>query len=171
MVSTDFTNYSHLNLRMDSFTRIKLNKQNDYISSCSDGFCCRLNYSVQSKQTLEEESYWFVITNRTLNTTHYPICEEICGLVRCDSHCKAFPLKTDKTIFKSIEITANFSTKYSYPSITTNDLQLVSKNKWNYYNNGSVGSQVRLDINGFDQPIMTAVLYGRCFSRDPPYPQ
>jgi len=172
------TEYQHMDMDLSGFVLFKLSNQNDSFNVCDNGFCCQLNYSVESKQTLEHESYWFLIANRTgsaLAQKHYPICEEICGIARCDSDshssCHTFPIQTHKTIFKSIQISAKFSTKYSYPSVTTNNLQLVPTNKWSYKNDGNVGSQVRLDFNGFEEPIMAAGLYGRCFDRDPPYKQ
>jgi hypothetical protein len=172
------TEYKAMDMSLEGFVLMKLSNQNDSFKVCDNGFCCQLNYSVESKQTLEHESYWFMIANRTgygLNQKHYPICEEVCGIARCDSGshsaCYTFPIKANKTIFKSINISANFSTKYSYPSVTTNDLQLVPIDKWNYRNDRHIGSRIRLDFNGYNQPIIAAGLYGRCYDRDPTYKQ
>jgi len=148
-----------------------VDKQNSSVV-CDNGFCCQLNYSVVSELSLRDESYWLFVVNSSAHpyTQNYPMCEETCGVFKCnDDTCQSFPTKS-KTVFKSLRLSAKFTTNYTYPSLTSNDLTLVPKQYWIYENNGQIGSEVKLNLENFDKPLLAMALYGRCFDKDPPPP-
>ncbi|CAG2162556.1 unnamed protein product [Oppiella nova] len=140
-----------------------VDKQNSSVV-CDNGFCCQLNYSVVSELSLRDESYWLFVVNSSAHpyTQNYPMCEETCGVFRCDDDsCQSFPTKS-KTVFESLRLSAKFTTNYTYPSLTSNDLTLVPKQYWIYENNGQIGSEVKLNLENFDKPLLAMALYGRC---------
>ncbi|CAG2101831.1 unnamed protein product [Medioppia subpectinata] len=138
---------------------------------CDSGFCCHLNYSIKSADGLKDESFWLFAGNSSRHPYPevYPMCEEICGVFRCDGECESYPTRvTQQTVFTSIRLSATFSTNYTYPSLTTNDLALVPKQYWVYENRQQInGSEVSLDLHNYDKPLLAMHLYGRCFDRDP----
>ncbi|CAG2110995.1 unnamed protein product [Medioppia subpectinata] len=141
---------------------------------CDSGFCCHLNYSLKSVDDLKGQSFWWFVGNTTIGrpiVLVYPVCTEICGVFRCvDDRCESFPTHTsDQTVFKWLRLSATFNTNTTYPSLTTNDLALVPKQYWVYENRQQInGSEVSLDLNNYDKPLLAMGLYGRCFNRDLP---
>ena len=161
-------------LDLKSSALFKLEAQQNSVDICNNGFCCRLEYTVESQNLLKEESFWFIAYNKSgeaLAQTDYPICEEVCGIFRCeDDSCKSFPIES-KTIFKELRISAKFSTNYTYPGAITNQLALIPNNKLFYQNDRQIGSEVKFSLANFNEPILSMSLYGRCYQRDPPYKQ
>lgn len=151
---------------------VTLDMPQDSVNLCNNGFCCRLVYSIDSESSIK--NYRFIVANRTghgLEQVRYPLSEEICGLFRCDDHkCDTFSVRTQQ-VFKKLELSAKFSTKYSYPSVTSDNLELVPKQKWTYTQTTEGGEEVKMSLNDFEGPILTFQLYGRCYDRDPPYKQ
>ena len=151
---------------------VKLEEKKDSVNLCNNGFCCRLEYSIDSQSSID--SYRLIVANRTghgLEQIRYPLSEEVCGLFRCEDHdCDTFSVTT-KQVFKRLELSAKFSTKYTYPSATTDGLALLSKNKWTYTEAKDVGSVVKMSLNECNEPILSFNLYGRCYDRDSPYKQ
>ena len=153
----------------------KLTQSEDSINLCDNSLCCHLSYTLKSENFFKDESFWFIVTNRSAESrtgSRYPICEEICGIFRCDDdECQTISKETKKTVFNTLEIRANMSTTYVYPSATTNSLKLLPKNNWIYENDEQLGSEVKLRLNDFNEPLLSINLYGRCYDRDPPYKQ
>ncbi|XP_054156863.1 pantetheinase-like [Oppia nitens] len=145
---------------------VQLRAQNDTLNVCNKGLCCQLSYSLVNP-SLNDESYWFIVTNRSADETLLGMCDEICGLISCtDNTCTTFATKSVKTIFKSIKLSAQFTTNYTYPSVMTNELSLVPKQYWSYKSERKIGAEVSLTVTDFPHPIITVSLYGRCFDRD-----
>ncbi|CAG2101832.1 unnamed protein product, partial [Medioppia subpectinata] len=134
------TDAKYKTLRKSDLKHLTLNKLTANESSsvvCDSGFCCHLNYSLKSSDGLKGQSFWFFVGNSSGHPYNdvnyepqYPMCEEICGVFRCDDdRCESFPTSTS-TVFKWLRLSATFSTNYTYPSLTTNDLALVPKQYW-----------------------------------------
>ncbi|XP_054159897.1 pantetheinase-like [Oppia nitens] len=162
-----------LNLKNSALLRLK--DEHNSVEVCNNGFCCQLDYEVINRKSLETEYYWLLVANRSghgLQQIQYPLSEEFCGVFRCnDQNCNTYSIKSGQTVFKSLKISAKFTTNYTYPSVTTEGYKPVAIDKWIYNNNGHIGSDVTLSLNNFDNSILSLGLYGRCYDRDPPYKQ
>jgi pantetheine hydrolase len=167
--------YGYSSMSMKDVSQVLLKKPMDLIEKCENGFCCSLNYTLSKSAFDENDDYYLIISNRTRGG-HYPWCEEFCALVKCNSNanfeCHSFPYTSAKTSFTNIRLTGNFSTEYVYPSVVTNDVQLVDRNQWQFtLSNIQNISHSQLSSESFNKPLITFGLYGRCYDRDPPYVQ
>lgn len=146
---------------LTNYTLIKLEKSSERITACNNGLCCHLYYKLRN---FHGEDYYFVVRNATFKLEAYPISVEICMVTRCDpfegKRCSVFPTKAI-TVFGELSMKANFTTKYVYPNILTSGVQLLNVDKW-VFNNFSLSLK-----EAMNEPMLTAVLFGRCYNRDP----
>lgn len=163
--------YRCLQENLANYTLVKLTKLSDTLEACSNGMCCSLTYSASSMN----EGYFFGVYNGTYNMyNRYFWCQENCIIVRCDAfegkECVTFPMKSD-TIFSKIELKANFTTEYVYPSLLKSSIRLAPKEEWShavYRDDNSINGQLIFQSLSAD-PFLVAGLNGRCYERDPPY--
>lgn len=156
----------------ENYTFAKLTEKSDVLQLCQNGMCCSLNYN-----TLEgvQDEFYLGVHNQTysLNERYFWYLES-CGVYRCEhvgnKTCATFPLESD-TIFSHLELSANFSSKFVYPSVLQNQMRLAPFRQWNYSlqeaGNGAITSQ--LNYGNHNSPIVVAALVGRWYDRDPPF--
>lgn len=166
-----FKDYRCLQESMVNYTLIRLTKLSDEVEACSNGMCCSLSYSASSMN----ESYFLGVYNGTYNMfNRYFWCVENCMVVRCDAfngdECATFPMKSN-TVFHTLEIKANFTTEYVYPSVVKSSIRLAPMHEWNHrlaQEDGNVNGYLKFESSS-EAPLLIAGLNGRCYERDPPY--
>ncbi|XP_054158155.1 pantetheinase-like [Oppia nitens] len=165
-VSGDYNTVFHMSTKDVSLAQLKA--QNDSLNVCNNGLCCQLSYSMVSS-SFGNESYWLIVANVSANKqSDYNQSNEMCGIAKCnDNTCNTYSTKAE-TIFKSIKLSAQFTTNYTYPSVTANELSLVPKQYWSYKSERKIGTEVSLSVTDFPHPIISVGLFGRCFDRDIP---
>ncbi len=163
--------YVYSNMSLTNVSQYLLNKSNDMIIKCHNGLCCQVNYSLKDMEFKNNETYYLIISNRTRDGL-YPWAEEFCALVRCESNerkqCLTFPNSNSKTSFEFIQIKANFSTKYVYPSLMSNNNELIDHKEWYF---SIEEPQTQLISYHLNKPLLTYGLYARPYPRDPPFVQ
>lgn len=165
------TDYRCLQENLVNYTLVKLTKLSDTLEACSNGMCCSLSYSASSMY----ESYFLGVYNGTYNMfNRYFWCEENCMIVRCDAfegkECVTFPMRSN-TVFNKVELKANFTTEYVYPSLLKSSMRLALKEDWSHAlhkDDDSINGELKFESLSLD-PFLVAGLNGRCYERDPPY--
>ncbi|KAF8782432.1 Pantetheinase like protein [Argiope bruennichi] len=154
-----------------NYTFVKLIDKSAHLEVCNNGMCCSLDYTTQK---LLENFYLGVFNGTAVMFERYPWSEENCLLVRCEAvgenACATFP-RISKTIFHHVQLKANFTSQYVYPSLLESRMALSPKEEWNYEleNEGEV-YQAKLNFKSQRGRKLTVVgLKGRCYDRDPPY--
>lgn len=155
--------------KMDNYTSIQLTKPEGYIEVCNNRMCCSLNYTTDGLK----ESFYLGVFNGTYGAFNtYFWWEENCVLTRCDSQgaaaCSSFPLRSE-TVFRSVQLKANFTTGFVFPSVTSSGVRLVPHSEWQHKKLENSG-EVLIDFKSDSGEKLTSVgLKGRCFDKDPPY--
>ncbi|GBN20527.1 Pantetheinase [Araneus ventricosus] len=147
---------------VDQYTFKKLHRKEDSIEVCSNKFCCSLNYQAHSM----DEDFYFGVSGHPLNFYgEFSFGTESCLLVRCEpaggKPCRNYILKSD-TIFRSVEIKGNFSTKYILPFAVDSDIRLTDKDKWHFDHE----SQIIYHNSNKKSPLLFFGMYGRIFDQD-----
>ncbi|XP_067145111.1 pantetheinase-like [Centruroides vittatus] len=154
--------YRCLEMNLSNFTLIRLKETAEKIEACNDGLCCTLRYKIANYSL--DEDYYLIVLNGSIHVRKYVLATEVCGLVRCDTFkgkaCSVFPTKSF-TIFEELNLTANFTTKYVYPSLMESEIRLPNTSKWSFNNNSLFLTQP------MDGALLTASLFGRAYNRDP----
>ncbi|XP_002734402.1 pantetheinase-like [Saccoglossus kowalevskii] len=149
----------------DLFTFVLLNEDIDSISVCDGWLCCNLSYSKQP-ENYSTDLYALGVFNG-FHTAYSKFYLQICALIRCagddPSRCGA-PVSTATTVFKKFSLTGNFDPGvYLFPIVLTNHVQLPAISKWHtIYPYDHIWSEGELD-----DPLVSSVIYGRWFDRDP----
>ncbi|KAF8788038.1 pantetheinase-like [Argiope bruennichi] len=156
-------------INMENYTLHQITLPHSYMEECNNGMCCSLEYSADAIT----ETYYFAVFNGTQDTFYpYYWGEEDCLLVRCDAahgrECATFPLWTND-IFHHVNITANFSTPFVYPTVVNDHFRLVPYKDWNYNTEYTLrGHQSNINFDSEKgQPLLVAGLKGRLYREDP----
>lgn len=151
-----------------NYTLAKLHGAKNYSEICNNGMCCAVNYTADSM----DEGYYIGVFNGTHNFfDKYFWAEENCFLARCDdangTACSHFPMHS-KTVFRSISVTANFTTNNIYPSLVSSEVRLVPVRDWTYRPKSENKAIVKYNSSRGIK-LLVASLKGRVYKRDPPY--
>lgn len=165
--SNDPSNYNIV-FNIDGSSLLALEKDSDSVRVCNNGLCCRLEYSIDTdEREFKAKNYRLIAVNRAPKACGKRINEEICGVFRCDDqNCRSIAMNSNQ-VFRRLELSARFSTKYSYPMITTNRLKLVDKKFWTLRREQSDVNHSRLALDRFEEPLLSMALYGRNYEWDP----
>lgn len=160
----DYRYYKH---QTENYTLVKLENEKDSLEVCNNDFCCFLEYEAKSM----EEDYYFGAFNGLSNVFgYYHWCEQTCLLVRCDpldgKDCVMQPSRSS-TVFKTLEISAKFESERVYPAVSKNKFRLAPKNEWEYKRMGHDATLTFFSKS--EEPLLKAVLMGRCYDRDPEF--
>ncbi|GFS93258.1 biotinidase [Nephila pilipes] len=157
--------------RTDNYIFEKLHRKSAHMEICHNGMCCILDYTAK-KLT---EDYYLGVYNGTHNFfERYFIEEENCLLVRCESVgervCAVYPRST-KTVFHHVQLRANFTTRFVYPTFLDSGMRLVPKSEWSYEVTPAFGAyEARVNFKSQKgRNLVTVGFKGRCYDRDPPY--
>lgn len=151
--------YRCLEEDLSNYTFVKLEKKTGRIYACNNGLCCKLYYKVANSSV--GENYFLMVNNGYTKLKNYSLRSESCVVARCDSFkgkpCSVFPTKAF-TMFNELNITANFSTKYVYPSILTTNIKLLPYGSWD-------SSNVSLSLlKPMNEALLSASLFGRFYN-------
>lgn len=153
-------------LGLDQFENVRLNSSQDTLELCSKGLCCNLSYKLSAGMPVNSLNDYYLLARNGSHQGKWGWCEEMCLLVAYDTTDNTYS-HTEAATFEYIELKANFTTKYVYPSVLTNDYKLVDTKFWQYdVSDDLIGS---LNVTGGNQTVLNTGLYGRCYQRDPPY--
>lgn len=136
---------------------------------------------------LSDEPFYLIVSNRTRPGV-YPWTEEFCGLVHCPqlTNLDACALITSntplKTKFSFVQLSGKFSTDaLVYPSVIGSEHKVLPKSDglWSYEDSKSsnLKAKQKCVLTFGDKEankahsVSTIGLYGRVYSRDPPYVQ
>ncbi|KFM82847.1 Biotinidase, partial [Stegodyphus mimosarum] len=127
-----YKDYRCHELSTSNYSFVKLIDDNDHIKACINGVCCSLEYASDGMR----ENFYLVVYNGTIDYySRYSFCEQTCMVVRCEPNgtnpCASFPLRS-KTLFYSVQLTADFSAKHIYPAVVNSGMRLTPLNKWNH---------------------------------------
>lgn len=126
-----------------------------------------------------------IVSNRT-RPGAYPWTEEFCALVHCPSleNLSACSLISSNsplhTTFSYVEVSAEFSKEaIIYPSVIGSEHKVLQKGQlWSYSEDKSTAKTTQQFVLTFGSrnsdksyAVSTIGLYGRVYSRDPPYVQ
>ncbi|KAF8796451.1 pantetheinase-like [Argiope bruennichi] len=147
---------------VDQYKFKKLHGKEGSLTVCSNRFCCTLSYQAHSM----DEDFYFGVSGHPLNFYgEFSFGTESCILARCESvkgkPCRNYLLKSS-TIFRSVEITGNFSTKYILPFAVDSDVRLTDKDKWHFDHK----SQIIYHNSYTKSPLLFFGMYGRIFDQD-----
>ena len=88
---------------------------------------------------------------------------QVCALIKCagsEQKSCGQPVKEANTAFLSFEIKGNFSSKATvFPEVLSSNVELVSSHSINF-DGFSLSSKL------MDKPLLSAVLFGRVYSKD-----
>ena len=170
-ISTETDKYFFKSMKMSNVSQKKLIKSNDKFELIDNNLKCTIKYQLLDDKTFNEEQYYLIAVNRTYKST-YQWCEEFCALVKCkqnnDGYCELFTNQVKDHLFKNVSLSSSFSTKYVYPSATTNNIKLIPLNQWKFsIDNQNDKFHAELSVDSIDKPLLVLGLYGRCYQRDP----
>ncbi|KAG8193091.1 hypothetical protein JTE90_017842 [Oedothorax gibbosus] len=154
--------------KMVTYTAVQLTKSEGFVEVCNNGMCCSLNYTTDG---LKDETFYLGVFNGTYSAFNtYFWWEENCVLTRCDTQgtaaCSTFPLRS-QTVFRSVQLKANFTTDFVFPSVMSSGVRLVPRSEWQH---SRLGAEVLIDFKSSSGQQLTSLgLKGRCFDKDPPY--
>ncbi|XP_035205498.1 pantetheinase-like isoform X2 [Stegodyphus dumicola] len=162
-----YRDYRCFKSQTENYTLIKLETSAGKVEACNNEFCCSVKYSANDMQ----EDFYLAVFNGTNNVkNYYHWCEETCMLIRCDPFdgkaCAIQP-SVSKTVFKSVKMTARFTSPAVYPTVSRNKFRLACKKEWDYYTEKS-GVTLKFESKS-DEPLLKVGLMGRCYQRDPPF--
>ncbi|XP_064599350.1 pantetheinase-like [Liolophura sinensis] len=155
--------YFNTSMLGDEFTFVILEDTEDDVQVCSDSMCCSLQYEFREKHPNE---VYALGVFQGLHTDKLKIYNQICSVVKCRNSDKLScgqSSKRAKSTFNRFELQGTFDAGMVYPYVLTvnrNQIKL-SLTEWRY-EYGKITS-----VAGFHDALLTATLYGRCFSKDP----
>ena len=163
--------YLFKTMDMTGVSQKKLTKSSNESSLLNNNLNCTVKYQLLDDKTFNEEQYYLIAANRIRKST-YQWCEEFCALIKCKSDyegkCVSFTNQVKDHLFKNVSLSSSFSTKYVYPSATTNNIKLIPLNQWKFsIDNQNDKFHAELSIDSIDKPLLVLGLYGRCYQRDP----
>lgn len=162
-----YLNYRYYKHQTENYTLIKLEKESGDLETCNNGFCCKLNYVAND---MKEDYYFGAFSGLNNVRGYFHWCEETCILLRCDpfdsKSCVITPPRSS-TIFKSLKISAEFTSEIVYPTVSKNNYRLAPKSEWNYKRHG-LEATLSFETKS-DEPLLKAALMGRCYDRDPEF--
>ena len=146
----------------DTFTFAKLEAPHGVVGVCAEDLCCRANYTISTDhEGFLSDNYVLGVFSGHQNREGYYL--QICALVRCsgveDESCDK-PTETSSTIFESITLVGNFSSKTTvFPELLGNGIELFPSSLMDFTGNQMV-------VHSLHKPLVSAVLFGRLYSRD-----
>ncbi|XP_077208741.1 pantetheinase-like isoform X2 [Paroedura picta] len=149
----------------DEFTFSKLNSQTGNLTVCQKDLCCHLSYRMMEQR--EDEAYVLGAFDG-LHVVEGEYYLQICTLLKCrstDLQTCGEPVTTAQTHFRYFSLSGTFSTKYVFPEVLLNGVQLAP-GEFQVLSDGQLISQ-----NGTSKPVLTVTLFGRWYERDPPRPE
>lgn len=165
---------------------VKLDLTQEETSSCVRGVCCTLQYKVDSATIKSSEEFYLIATNRT-RPGAYPWTEEFCALVHCPqlsdlSKCTLIRSNSAlQTRFTFAQMSGEFSEDTAvYPSVIGSEDEVLKKSNgmWSTEDVKATGKSKQKYVLTFGDKtarnsyaVSTLGLYGRVYSRDPPYVQ
>lgn len=175
-----------------NFTGIKLvpiSLDSDSQSVCHEGVCCSVEYKFHyqeqfcdalhkdcSDSCASESGFCLVASNRTRPGVLHRWAEEICALIQCpedypDRGCSL--ARPESNQLELVKLRGEFSSEASvYPSAVGPDNQpIFPHNTWNFSGSAREFSIDYSQNNQLQQSLQTLSLYGRVYSRDPPFRQ
>ncbi|XP_035229774.1 biotinidase-like, partial [Stegodyphus dumicola] len=140
----------------------KLNGNKGDLELCSGRICCSLSYQADSI----DEDYYFGVSGEDFNFYNsFSFGIESCFMARCESlngsHCSNF-LVHSHTVFQSVKLRGNFSTKYVYPFSVNSGLRLSTKDEWSF----DLKSEISYTNLHKNISLLFFGLYGRRYDLD-----
>ncbi|KAJ8273905.1 hypothetical protein GJAV_G00106780 [Gymnothorax javanicus] len=141
------------------FTMVLVEHRHGNLSVCDNALCCHLQFQ---KLTASQELYALAAFDG-LHVMHDPIYMQVCALFRCSGltpETCGMPVEQADTLL-DFRLMGNFSTRYVFPSVLSNQLQLdqIDRSGWE-------GRGVYMSRQGMERGLVAAVLYGRVYDRD-----
>ncbi|KAI1301773.1 Pantetheinase [Halotydeus destructor] len=158
----DRTSYEANNwIKLSMYKYKPLTKAQDILVMCHNQMCCSLEY--KTKDGLKSDNYYMIMANSS-NPSPWDFGEEMCALVAYDDKFS----RSESTTFDAITLVGNFSTRYVYPGVMTNDNQLVDKNDWfaDFVDSKNLEPNVYVLDARTNEPVIYAGIYGRSYQRD-----
>ncbi|CAL1273195.1 unnamed protein product [Larinioides sclopetarius] len=163
-----YTEYRCVEENVTNYNFKQLEGSSGHVEACQNGLCCTLDYSTDY---LHERFFLGVFSGIYDHFGRYFWCEEDCILVRCEAYddepCATFPMKSN-TVFRSIDLRANFTSQAVYPSVTESGMRLMPTNEWLYQRRDEKERSIHIE-NVSGKNLITVGMKGRCYERDPPY--
>ncbi|XP_028401466.1 pantetheinase-like [Dendronephthya gigantea] len=149
------------NVAGNMFTMSKLVSSESEISLCGEHLCCHLNYGLPKGKEFTESFALGAFLGENRNGFYW----EVCLLLKCfsseESSCGRAVMDSE-TVFESFTMTGNFSSNaLVFPTAMGNGFSLLSTNEIKFQENSISG-------DALEQPLLTAALVGRVFSKDKP---
>ncbi|KAJ8273906.1 hypothetical protein GJAV_G00106790 [Gymnothorax javanicus] len=143
-------------MRKDMYTMVLLENRHGNLSVCDNALCCHLQFQ---KRTASQELYALAAFDG-LHKTYYI---QVCALVKCSGltpETCGVPVEQADTLL-DFRLMGNYSMRYVYPSVLSNQLQLDQFDRSGWEERGFYMSR-----QGMERGLVAAVLYGRVYDRD-----
>ena len=146
----------------DNFLFVTLEEPKGTVKLCYNNsrICCSLSYSMNK---LDTEVYALGVFDG-LHTKEGEYYLEICVLLKCaGKHQQSCGKKTNsaETIFNSFQLHGDFSTKFIYPQLISDGVNLLP-DEWSYEPPNVIKASQPLS-----KGLITAALFGRNYNKDP----
>ena len=145
-----------------TFANLEDSDSEGSITACNAGLCCQANYTISTVGTSSPPDRYVL---GAFSGHHSPdgFFLQVCALIKCasyyDTSC-GLATETSTTVFESISMNGDFSANTTvFPELLGNGIRLAHS------------SMVKFDgkqmvVNGFKEPLVSAVLFGRQYSQD-----
>ena len=149
----------------DVFNFAKLEVPQGAVRVCAEDLCCHANYTISTdNEGFLSDTYVLGAFSGHQHREGFYI--QVCALVRCngsDDESCGKPTETSSTIFKSITLAGNFSSKTTvFPELLgsgIDHIELFPSSVMDFTGNQMV-------VHSPDKPLVSAVLFGRLYSQD-----
>lgn len=146
----------------DMYTLTKLLAAEGELSVCGNSMCCSLTYKLPTGSSFTE-SFALGAFRGSHNPEGYFL--EVCVLFKCfsdeDESCGE-PVEESQTVFQSFKLWGNFSSKATvFPGVLASGVKLSQPNVVKFTGDG-------ISSETFGEPLLTAALVGRVYSKDKP---
>ncbi|RWS25626.1 pantetheinase-like protein [Leptotrombidium deliense] len=157
---TDKYNLTYYNTSL--LNKIRLTDSNGEVRVCKDRVCCHLTYSAKETTFKSGHSYYVGVGSGIRKIPQGQRCEETCVVYSFDDTVNEYAL-LDSTEFSYFKLIGTFTTKSIFPSVMSDELDLVTTNLWNFTQSAYTG----VIESTANIKFIASGLYGRCFDRDP----
>ena len=145
----------------DLYTFQQLEVPSGNMAICSKDLCCEATYIMKNSAVKQIENYAFGVFSGLHHRDKMFL--QVCALIKCagsEQKSCGQPVKEANTAFLSFEIKGNFSSKATvFPEVLSSNVELVSSHSINF-DGFSLSSKL------MDKPLLSAVLFGRVYSKD-----
>ncbi|XP_004422389.1 PREDICTED: vascular non-inflammatory molecule 2 [Ceratotherium simum simum] len=149
-------------ISQDAFNFTELFDNAGNLTVCQKDLCCHLSYRMLGK---EENEVYVLGAFSGLRGRRRREYWQVCTMLKCkttDLTTCGWPVDTASTRFEMFSLSGTFGTEYVFPEVLLTKIHL-SPGKFEVLQDGRL-----VNKNGPSEPILTASLFGRWYTKDSP---